>query len=483
MAIHYPGGNLIYREINAVTMSDIIENLKTALVDAGWTLAGSQANYCVFTFNGLPQESQSCTIDNLRYEYRATLTQTTPRQVKLGATREDCARNLMEAINGATGWGTDFSEATTPHPSCRATNPSPNVVRVETIASGGGSDVVNKEASVSLSNVTLDMSRMHGAGHKLDSLPTAQGLQARLWLHDPGLLEFNAYGWPAVKPTNVAETSGTGGITPMLPKTARKLQVRAHGHGIWAWVMGSGSRADQCSLQFEVPYIRDANVAPLITSVSDHDGKVKITTATKHGASSNMKAVISGVRGDNAAIDGAWTITVVDEYSYVLEGSGFETAEYETGSARAAISELAQISQAFFCGGHSKSPGFNPTVSFYSFRDSLAGGDNASESSFHALVNSYSNLVARAQIAVNYRVADNSVRATFNGYSDLTEARVGWIQSQDGIPYKIGELWGAFTVSSPASMDIMRTGFDGHDWIQFCHNDRAACGSLWLTIN
>lgn len=76
------------------------------------------------TFSGLPADGDHVVINGVTYTFKIGLTQTTPRQVLIGADAADCALALAAAVNRAdAGYGTLYSAATNAHPNCRATQP------------------------------------------------------------------------------------------------------------------------------------------------------------------------------------------------------------------------------------------------------------------------------------------------------------------------------------------------------------------------
>lgn len=63
------------------------------------------------TFSGLPAVDNTITVDGITYTFKASVS-TTPNQVKIGASIEECADNLLAALNGADGDGSLYGEGT-----------------------------------------------------------------------------------------------------------------------------------------------------------------------------------------------------------------------------------------------------------------------------------------------------------------------------------------------------------------------------------
>lgn len=71
------------------------------------------------TSSGVAVADETITIGNVTYTWKASVTNTTPNQVKIGAAATNSLDNLKDAINGTAlvgSPGTEYSQATVRHP-------------------------------------------------------------------------------------------------------------------------------------------------------------------------------------------------------------------------------------------------------------------------------------------------------------------------------------------------------------------------------
>ena len=409
MAIHYPAG-IVYRQINFDTKAGAINELIDVLDDAGWTKVEEVVAWIAATFNGLPNNNNSATIDGLTYTFVTTLVQATPRQVKIGATAAETASNFGYAIIAGAGSGTAYSSSTVAHPTCTATLSAANQVKIsyKTAGSTGiGITVTSAVSNVTFASVGNGSGSLGGGGYKYDCVETGHGLQARLYIFDPG---GAASGNIAIKVTTVDEVWGIDGAY-LLVATARKLQVRAHAHGLWTFVIGSftGS-SDFAQFQFEVPWLLPPNrPAP---------------------------------------------------------------------ETRAGFGDMATIHQAFWWRAN-RTFATGAGVTWYdSFRWTAmpSGGSNG-------LLNEFLSIDANVGVCTSVVVPDGASYANWEkGAYDLMEARIGWRVNNASF-FKVGELWGAFVIATAAPGDLIKTGFDGHDWISYTQSNVIGNHSIWLAIS
>ena len=263
MAIHYPLGTLVYREIDFGTRDEALTGISQALLDAGWTLTSEEQGYMEITWgrNGGNSTGNSwIRIDTITYWYRDTPTESTPYEVQTAADFNQAAVNFCNAIN-ASGGG--YSSATTPHPTCEAEVRTAGIVRVKWKVPGISSTGHDCDADW-YAYVSFDSSVFRFGGGKFDSVPTeGAGFQARLYVFD----ENSGQGITIVPMTVDEEYGGADGAM-LLPQADRKLMVRAHGHGIWTWINASYFGDDKAQMQFEVPWVPDMHLPPDATAAT-----------------------------------------------------------------------------------------------------------------------------------------------------------------------------------------------------------------------
>lgn len=123
---------------------------------------GGARRYRDLTFTGLPSNNDTITLSYAVYTFKTAINDATPREVLIGATADECADNLVAAINAGAGAGTLYSSATVSHVlmavgsqiagAVEASNPSSGVVRLMAYCYG---TKVNPSITEALTNATL----------------------------------------------------------------------------------------------------------------------------------------------------------------------------------------------------------------------------------------------------------------------------------------------------------------------------------------
>ena len=472
MAIHHPP-SINYVRIPYEDKRTALEQIATALQTAGWTVT-AVASYVELRFTGVQSNGNAITLNGLVYQWATTIVNTTPRMMRIPVSATDAANLLLMTINGSGSAGVDYSNSTVANPDATATLKGTDTVRITWNVAGSAG--AGRPTSLGASNMTVvaGSGGFTGGGYKCDTAVTPQGLQGRVYIFDNDGNQPGAGGNIRFKPSNVAETTLSAWYARPVLVAARTVEFRAHAYGFWMWLWGSGGN-DQAQCHYEVPYIREMFVAPAVASISNEGGLVKITTGAPHGASTGMQVTIAGSGTGYTSLQKAWTITVVDDTSYTLNGSVWDVALSLDGSARAGVQELGQISMAYWMSANQTSNFSNEP----SFREALSTGIGTTSA-----MNYYEGVSTKIYVMSNVRASDNNRYDHWGGYGDLMEARVGWAvtgftSGSGAVLYKIGELWGALVVTKAAPWDTIKDNWDGHEWINMLNNN--AFGSLWLT--
>lgn len=160
------------------------------------------------TLTGVPQDGDTITINGVTYTFRSALTQTTPRQVFIGADAWACAEALWAAVAKTTyGYGTLYSTSTNQHPNCLCSRPhqaGPDVdIHAYFATSGTGNGVTVSE---SCSVFAWESGSMGGA--ETSGSSTAQSF---------GAVDSDAQWWWAAGDTRILQ------LYPSTPLTANSM--------------------------------------------------------------------------------------------------------------------------------------------------------------------------------------------------------------------------------------------------------------------
>lgn len=470
MAIRYPStGSIIYTTINADTRPILLDAIKTQLVNAGWT-STSVAGYVVLTLTGLPINNETVTFDGVTYTWKTTINNSNPREVLIGASATACASNLVAAITGGAGSGTTYSSATTAHATCTA---SSNAGVVTVTYSTTGTASIGKTASEGMSNATLDSTSFRFGGYKLDTAVTPHGLQGRLYIYD------NATSTQiALLPSSCDETAVQVANVPiLLVSVGRTFRFHATAYSTFIWTASDATNTDGTHYYFIVPYIRGPQRGTAVTGAVDNGSGLVRLTATAHGLTTGNSVFVAGVKiagSLSSAINGTRTVTVIDANTLDLQSTSWPGGTYtsSTGVVGLATKSITRcIISAAASGGSSWR---NNT-----YQATGGGGRNwlcLNETYWDAQGGSISimGLLVPADNAGN-------VFQNFGGYSDLVEPRIHFRTSAAATNVIVGDLWAAFITVTSVTMDVTKSGFDSHDWINFTSS--YSKGSLWLATN
>lgn len=468
MAIHNPGGTIVWRQLDAKDKPTLINALADALRDAGWTDSSVKA-YVVLTFTGLPLNGQTTTLDGHVYTF-VTVLSGAADEVLIGATAADCANNLADAINdNAVNEGVTYGVGTAANATLDAVVAGAAVtIEYQTAGTSGNGFT----ASEGLSNATLDSTVGRYGGRKLDSARTPDGLWYRVKLFDD-----SSYVNPRIQFSDVWETV----LSPLfeLGVTAgRFLNIRACRYE-WEICL-LGATFGGTAIQSAVPFLRDAHKPLLVSNaMDDGSGLVQITTSTPHGRATNdfvylADGTIGGVYAP--AINGSWQITVIDATNFTLQGSAWPGGVYDADSARAAGPK--QIARLIWAQGDFDSTPYN------NFRSQL----QAVAAPFFQMFNEFSYSVSfpnngggRLMHRTPLGNGGNLI-ANFGDSYDVAEPVLCLRPQSNGAALKIcAELWASFVADHAVPLDETKPVADGvHDVFQYS-NDGTLSWWLWTS--
>ena len=307
----------------------VLARIRDALVAGGWTLVRSFGNRVRGTFTGLPATGQTVTFDGVVYTFRATINNGIAREVLIGATGDDCADNLIAALNAGPGAGTLYSTATTQHATCRAIKYTTAVLQV-TDRNDAPRYFTSAEG---LNNFTLDFAQACLGGYTFRSGRTAQGLEAylnvfndqsggniaqyvyfRCWSVDPGSPDDSTSAWSAGSTANgnlltLAVTTNTANRLYTVNITPYRLVIYVY----------SDTASNYSWIFFALLWLQEGTV-PYVIADATNATPIEIITSVDHDLNTGDTAHNAGCQGNTAA-NGTFTVTKTAANKFTLDGS------------------------------------------------------------------------------------------------------------------------------------------------------------------
>jgi hypothetical protein len=468
MAIPDSGAPYVYTQLDASSKTALLEALKQALINSGWTLKQSDSPSVTVSFTGQPANTNTVTFDGVVYTFKNVLVQGNPREVLSSASASACAANLADAINEAAGTkGTAYSNTTTAHPTCTASASVANCV-----VSGPNGFV----ASETLTNATLNRTIAICSGYKLDSARCPSGLQMRLMIDD----DLNATNI-RIRASSCDEAVVLTNAWRLNTSAGRLLEFVGCKHQIFTFLLGAATEQG-CNFMCGTPYLRAKNAPAKIASISDSGGLFQITTTLPHGMVTGEHVYIGGGTKDlgvsASAINGDWQVTVLDSLNYTLDGSTYAAESYDADSGLSG--STSAVSRAFWVAGDDtvfRSANFRATLGLYAGLGTGFAGVCLNQYSY--CVNATNVTLLRLKLP--YEDGTATPVPDLSGMVDLTEARICWpISAVAAQSKEVGDLYNCFALAAPYPMDKVKHGFQGFNWINYTNNGTYAHGSLWL---
>lgn len=476
-SIHYPSsGTIYYGQFQPDTLTNTITRIKTALISCGWT-STAVPNKVVMTFTGVPSNGQGFTIDGVSYTFKTTINNANAREITIGATATDCARNMQEAITAGAGSGTDYSSATTAHPTLTASRVG-TVVTVYQITPSTTTFTVSSGTS----NASFDIGTSYNGGFNVLMPTTSDGLSGGVIIDVP----YNSQTYGRIRAaskdfsTLLSATDSTGsgngnGSFGINVQTGRTLEFFGCGHQFGIFLAGDTGTSGT-KIFFTIPKLRDFNI-PLTVTSATNASPIVLGFSVAHNLSTGDDVYNADIAGNTAA-NGFFTATVVDSTHISLNGSTGNGAYTSGGISGHAFN---QISRTIYIHGDSA------TQSWPSWRTRLDGNTT----SYWVTVNQYSygtsfggTNVQLPSLFLAQKTAGNNNAITFYSWGlipDLIEPRlIVPVQTGNSIPIAIGYLWAAFVVMENNVMDRINTGFNAHNWFNLTASDSTSNASLWF---
>lgn len=472
MAIQYPvSGSIFYTQFAPTTVAAILDAIKNALVNCGWTSA-NRAQVQTLTYSSNPTNGQTVTIAGQTYRFVTTLAACAANDVLIGAAASDTAKNLNDAINGTPGSGTEWCASTSANANVTSTVSS-NVLTIT--ANTGGSGTTFSISGTGTAAVTV------GNGYQVTMPATPQFLRCSVILEN--VAGTSNYASIRLAMPDLSKYSGTYGNTGggsgvywIATNGSRTLEFSGNGHQFMVFLLSDFDATANCVFFMTVPCIRTHNTGIQITGATN--ASPIVVAAVGHGRSSGDDIYIADV-GGNTAANGFWSgITVVDVDHISLPGSTGNGA-YTSGGVLAYNQQ--QIARCWFAQGCDQGNARN------TWRSKLGSGNSSWE--YSVLLNQFGYSALNSGVLGLYLPAipnqqglSGGARLTSWGtIPDLVEPRIFWQPvSTASTNFVVGQLWAAFAVAEPIPGDRLNSGFDGHNWINICNNDTNSNYSLWF---
>lgn len=471
--MRYSGGPIVYRQISANSEVSLIGALRQALIDAGWS-ASPTTGRIVLRLTGNPLNDQGFEWPPYggwggpgHYQFKTTATLWW--HIQIGATKEETAANFVAKIQQ---YEPTYLTAAVNGADVTLTDPNPGFEGDRTIK-GFPSNMTLVVGSTSDGWISTS-----GGGQKLTSGLSPQGLQWKVHIYRFGrsdtITKIRVRGMSVDESVAAAITLGEVGLDTA---PDRLLEIIANPYQFFVWLRGA--TATRGTVMYGcAPYLRPAHTPKQIVNAADNGGAFEIQLAVPHGLVTGQHAFLDRCLGV-AGLNGAWQITVVDQYKYILNGSTY-AAGYEQNSGFAAGPQ--EISRAFFLVGGTR-PNVNDSQPCWRTVPYSRGGVHAAFLAFNQYAYS-TDSDGRWSPYLQFPIVYDDGTAVmqvdnFGPYADILEPRVAWrLASKSATIFTVGELWDAFVLTDTVNADVEKVNFDSYNWINFMANNPFM--SLWL---
>jgi hypothetical protein len=482
-------GKIFYTQFSAQSTDSIILGLSNALEECGWSEQLMPAT-AVLVVNAVPANGDTITVGSITYTFvsGANFNNAKRNQINLeNATVDLIVTRIFEIVNaGLTGAGTDYSSATIlPNPQFTAQfRDFANTL--EFIATSLGTQTPNLSVtgtSMGFQQITSGGGTGGGGGSQLmTTAQTPQGLAG-------GIFMDGQSGYVRIRMGTAAAGAMSAGTLDLdrapgvfsIATGNRVQEFCGCAHQFFTWVRGD-SNSPGCVVAGGVPYIRPYHTATFIRAVFPGT-PITVQTTTPHGFVNGQQVFISDVLGTSAA-NGVWSVTVLNAYSFTLNGSG-NFQPYVWGGM---VATTTQIARCMWMSGTSVGSNFS------TFRNSLGPGVGTGNNFFGCVNQFYwstwnnpTGLMLEIPKIPNTET-NNGIAKNWGQIADAVEANLGWcLCNPNSALLKYGQLWGAFVEEDPIPMDRVRYGFPiaggVHDCINLTDGYQEPRGALWLLKN
>ncbi len=350
MAIEYSGGTLRNDQYAGVaSYLDLLDNIDTTLVAAGWTSALLNAfNNALYT--GQPQDGGTIGLNGVVYTFQSAINNAVAREVLIGADEDESWANFIACVNAAAGSGTLYSSASTIDANFTASLNSLGSVRFEAKVLTGptGNGIVVTEIC---DNMTWEFAGVSNritafGGYEWTSAAAPSGMICRVlgWIRDfdsgddPIQVRFILADATTAVACPAAYASGSlfsdvssklygarlGSNSTTLPASTWRVIANKYQFFAMADTLYSGGGI---FVSAGVPWIPDF-LYPKVIQTATATTPVVVTTTAVHGWTTGNVVSIAGIEGLEGA-NGNFTVTVLSTTTAELDtsvGSGLYTS-------------------------------------------------------------------------------------------------------------------------------------------------------------
>lgn len=472
MAIQFPvSGSIFYTQFSPTSVAAILDAIKNALVNCGWTSA-NRSQVTTLTYSSNPGNGQTVTIAGQTYRFVTSLAGCSANDVLIGAGASNTAQNLNDAINGSPGSGTEWCASTSANASCTSTVSSATLTLTGSTGGSGGAFSVSGTGTATNTQC---------AGYQVTMPATPQFLRCSVILENiPGnttsasirlaMPDLSLYSG------TVGSTGGGTGVYWISVSGARTLEFAGCGHQFMIFMLNDFDATAGTVFFMTVPYIRVHNTGVQISGATN--ASPIVITATAHGRTTGDDIFIADVQGNSAA-NGFWNaITVIDANTISLPGSTGSGA-YTSGGV---LASYQQVARCWFAVGCDQG---NARTTFRSVLNCANTSHLLNQWFYSQLNQNNSGMVAPTLLASGSLTGGFDINSWGN-IPDLVEPRIYWAVSSVGsTTFTIGQFWASFLVGEMIPGDRINTGFDGHNWVNILNNYTGISAgrfqwSLWL---
>lgn len=482
MGFVYSGGTYVDTTSSISTATALCDFIKNQAVIAGWTSA-LQKSTIKINYTGQPGNNNTFVVNGVTYTFKSAINNANFGEILIDATATDSYNNLMNAINGGAGSGTQYSSATTTNTDVSAVSNTGTVLTIQSLVGGTGKGYAVSET---LANASFDNSggKMYHGGYLLTSAETPaanggmkyqvqvihQGEQAAGTFGD-GTMRIIVNNRDGAVPSSTGVNIVAGGGVPSLSDgfymnandSGAAVTFRFTGAKHWFacyWenvFTGNGTFIFAGTLS--IPTFLQG---PLVGNASNTT-PIEITTTTNHGFTTGDQVWIVGV-GGNTAANGNWSITVTGLASFTLDtsaGNGAWTSGGRVGKKDSSISDAFFLS-AQGTGAGSKALFQNRSAAtgqgYFSVNGNTLGQNGASTGGG----------IGEPQVVIagGAREADNSDQPLiwYNGMFNISDVFLAWGPDVTGTNRKIvGQMYDAGWVHKKQTAQDSFS-MDTHTW-------------------
>ena len=337
-------GKVYKHAFDGSSKTTIAEGVKFALLQVDWVEGTHSKGTSTGTITANPSNGHTVTLGSWVYTFRTTINNSVPREVLIGATKEDSLANLKTAVNGGAGSGTLYSSATTAHPDVDALDGSAatEVVITAQVEGPAGNGFATS------GTLTWSSAQTTRGSYQLISPRTPHGLKVHLWIYT---VTTGADVYFQMASAEVASVPA-GDYVFLRPSTGRTYTIGAGRYSFLIYAPGLTNTGEWVigGMLFLIPGMRGLLItaastsAPVAVAAVFNETPMRVH-APGHGLQTGERANLTGT----GVADGYWTVTRLDDDYYTLDGSTANGTS-STGSSTRAIQITTETAHSLASG-------------------------------------------------------------------------------------------------------------------------------------